>query len=236
MNNRLKGKVALITGASQGIGAAVAIKYAQEGAHVIIASRTTGSLEKVDDEIKKIDGKCTVVPVDLNEYDKIDQLGALIYERFGKLDILVGNAAQLGHLSPIHQIDPKVWEKTISLNLTSNFRLMRSMDPLLRMSDNGRAIFVTSSVATNDSPFWGTYAVSKAALEKMVKTYALEVKQANLRVNLVDPGQVDTTMLAEAMPGLDMKDITKPSDITDIFVTLAEDSFDGNGEIYKAQS
>lgn len=235
MTKRLDGKIALVTGASRGIGAAVAIKYAEEGVHVIIAARTATALESVDDEIKKINGNCTIVPVDLTEHQKIDQLGALIYERFGKLDIIVSNAAQLGHLSPLHQIDTKVWEKTIALNMTANYRILRSMDPLLRMSDSGRGIFVTSAVVQNDSPYWGAYAVSKAGLEKLVKTYAMEVRQSNIRVNLVDPGQVDTKMLAEAMPGLDMSNIKKPSQITEIFVQLAESSFDKNGEIFQAQ-
>ncbi|PIR39527.1 MAG: oxidoreductase [Alphaproteobacteria bacterium CG11_big_fil_rev_8_21_14_0_20_39_49] len=235
MTKRLDGKIALVTGASRGIGAAVAIKYAEEGAHVIIAARTATALESVDDEIKKINGNCTIVPVDLTEHQKIDQLGALIYERFGKLDIIVSNAAQLGHLSPLHQIDTKVWEKIIALNMTVNYRILRSMDPLLRMSDSGRGIFVTSAVVQNDSPYWGAYAVSKAGLEKLVKTYAMEVRQSNIRVNLVDPGQVDTKMLAEAMPGLDMSNIAKPSQITEIFVQLAESSFDKNGEIFQAQ-
>ncbi|MDA0780881.1 MAG: SDR family NAD(P)-dependent oxidoreductase [Rickettsiales bacterium] len=235
MTKRLDGKIALVTGASRGIGAAVAIKYAEEGAHVIIAARTATALESVDDEIKKINGNCIIVPVDLTEYQKIDQLGALIYERFGKLDIIVSNAAQLGHLSPLHQIDSKVWEKIIALNMTANYRILRSMDPLLRMSDSGRGIFVTSAVVQNDSPYWGAYAVSKAGLEKLVKTYAAEVRQSNIRVNLVDPGQVDTKMLAEAMPGLDMSNIKKPNEITEIFVQLAESSFDKNGEIFKAQ-
>ena len=231
MEKRLDGKISLITGASRGIGAAVAVKYASEGSHVIVAARSATELESVDDEIKKVNGTCTIVPIDLTDYEKIDQLGALIYERFKKVDVVVGNAAQLGHLSPMHQIDPKVWEKTIALNLNANFRLLRSMDPLLRMSDNGRAIFVTSSVVKSDSPYWGAYAVSKAGLEKLVTTYASEVQQSNIRVNLVDPGQVDTQMLSEAMPGMDMSDIKKPSDITETFIKLAEDSCESNGEL-----
>lgn len=235
MANRLNGKIALVTGASRGIGAQIAIKYAQEGAHLIIAARTSSALEKTDDAIKEVGGTCTIVPVDLTDYEKIDQLGSLIYERFGKLDILVGNAAQLGHLSPMHQIDPSSWERIISLNLTANFRLLRSMHPLLRVSESGRAIFVTSSVANADSPFWGAYAVSKAALEKMVKTYALEVNHTNIKVNIVDPGQVCTNMLSEAMPGIDMSSVTKPEDVTDVFVDIAEDSFEKNGQFFSAQ-
>lgn len=233
MEKRLDKRIALITGASRGIGAAIAKKYGKEGAHVIIAGRTASDLEKIDDAIRENGGTGTITPIDLNQFEKIDQLGALIYERFGKLDILVGNAAQIGHLSPMHQIEPKVWEKTISLNLTANYRLIRSIDPLLRMSDSGRAIFVTSTVAQADSPYWGAYAVSKAALEKMVETYASEVEQTKIRVNMVDPGQVDTTMLAEAMPGMDMSKINKPDDVAEIFVQLAEKSCNENGNLYK---
>lgn len=233
MSGRLQGSIALVTGASRGIGAAVAKKYASEGAHVIIAARTVSGLEEVDDAIKSVGGSSTIVPIDLTEHAKIDQLGGLIYERFGRLDILVGNAAMLGHLSPMHHIEPKTWEKTIALNLTANFRLLRSVDPLLRMSKAGRAIFVTSSVANSHSPYWGAYAVSKAGLESMVKTYALEVQNTNIKANLVDPSSVGTRMFAEGFPGADLAKMKQPEEVTEIFVKLAEASFGESGGVYR---
>lgn len=233
MSGRLQGSIALVTGASRGIGAAVAKKYAYEGSHVIIAARTASGLEETDDAIKSVGGSSTIVPIDLTEHAKIDQLGGLIYERFGRLDILVGNAAMLGHLSPMHHIEPKTWEKTIALNLTANFRLLRSMDPLLRMSKAGRAIFVTSSLANENLPYWGAYAVSKSGLQTMVKTYALEVQNTNIKANLVDPSSVGTRMFAEAMPGADLSKMKQPEEVTEIFVKLAESSFDENGGVYR---
>ena len=233
MTGKLKNKIALITGASRGIGAAVAKKYASEGAHVILVARTTSGLEEVDDAIKSAGGEATLVPLDLLEYDKIDQLGSVIAEKFGRLDILVGNAASLGGLSPVHHIAPKIWEKTIGLNLTANYRLIRSFDPLLRQSDAGRAIFVSSGIAAGDFPFWGLYGASKAGLEKLVTTYALEIEKTNIRANLIDPGEVATNMHAEAMPGIDPATLPSPDDVTDIFVKLAEDKMQDNGKIFK---
>ena len=162
---RLKGRIALVTGASRGIGAAVAIRFAQEGAHLILSARTSGALEEIDDKIQKITGEpATLVPMDLTEFDAIDKLGAAIFERFKKLDILVGNAGQLGNLSPLGHIDPKVWDRVMSINVTANWRLIRSMDPLLRASKAGRAVFVSSTVGRKARAYWGAYAVSKAAL------------------------------------------------------------------------
>jgi NAD(P)-dependent dehydrogenase (short-subunit alcohol dehydrogenase family) len=235
MTKKLQNKIALITGASRGIGAAVAKAYAAEGAHVIIAARTVSGLEEVDDAIKASGGQCTIVPLDLLDGDKIDQLGGIIAERFGKLDILVGNAGMLGQMSPVPHVEPKVWEKTIALNLTANYRLIRSFDPLLRQSEAGRAIFVTTQMADKNAPFWGCYAASKSGLEQLVKTYAAETQKTNVRVNLVDPGIVRTEMMSEVSPGGDPEDWTPAEDVTDIFVELAQSSFNESGKIFKGQ-
>jgi NAD(P)-dependent dehydrogenase (short-subunit alcohol dehydrogenase family) len=231
---KLKGKIALITGASKGIGAAVAKRYAAEGAHVILVAKTISGLEETDDVIKAMGGEATLVPLNLLEYNKIDELGGIISQRFGKLDILVGNAAILGVLSPTSHITPSVFEKTIATNLTVNFRLIRSFDLLLRQSEAGRALFVTSGVTNHAAPFWGAYAASKAALESLVKNYAAELANTKVRANLIDPGVVRTSMRAEAMPGENPLTLPTPDEITDVFVKLACADFVGNGEVVAA--
>src|SRR5581483_6968425 len=174
MSGRLQDRLAVITGASRGIGRAVALGMAAEGAHVILVARTVGGLEEVDDEIRKVGGKATLVPFDLTDFDGIDRLGATIFERWGKLDILVSNAGSLGVLTPMSHFSPKDWDKVIATNITANWRLIRSFEPLLKRSDAGRAIFVTSGAARKNKPYWGGYAMSKAALEAIVKTWAAE--------------------------------------------------------------
>ncbi len=170
---RLAGRVALITGASRGIGAAVARRFAAEGARLVLAARTVGGLEEVDDAIRSGGGeRATLVPLDLREFDAIDRLGASLYARFGHLDVLVGNAGVLGTLSPLGHIEPPGWAEVMDINLTANWRLIRSLDPLLRRSKSGRAIFVSSGAAAVPHAYWGAYAVSKAALEMLVRTYA----------------------------------------------------------------
>lgn len=215
----LTNKVALITGASRGIGAAVAKKYASLGADVILVARTVGGLEEVDDAIKADgNGKATLVPLDLFKLDNIDHLATTVAERFGKLDILVGNAGMLGSLSPITHVTNKVWDKVMTLNVTANWRLLRAFDPLLRKSDAGRALFVTSGVTKSVFPYWGPYAISKVALEMMVKTYAEEVAKTNIKAHLIDPGVVGTNMRAEAFPGEDPESLPNPEEIVDRFV------------------
>jgi NAD(P)-dependent dehydrogenase (short-subunit alcohol dehydrogenase family) len=229
----LEGRIALITGASRGIGAAVARRFANEGAHVVLVARTVGGLEEVDDAVQAAGGSATLVPLDLKEFEQIDRLGAALYERYGKLDILVGNAAQLGVLSPLGHIDPPVWDEVMAINVTANWRLIRSMDPLLRASDAGRAIFVTSGVADGVFPYWGAYAASKAALEMMVRTYAGETAKTHLRVNLIDPGIVRTAMRAQAFPGEDPAALPHPDEIAGHFVALAAPSCTKHGRVVR---
>ena len=232
---RLAGRVALITGASRGIGAAVARRFAAEGAHVVLVARTTGGLEELDDQIRAAGGSATLVPMNLRDYEAIDRLGGALFERYGRLDILVGNAGMLGTLTPIAQVKPAEWAEVLDVNLTANWRLVRSMDPLLRAADAGRAMFVTSSVGHAVRAYWATYAVSKAALEALVGTYAAEVRKTSLKVNLVDPGRVRTAMRAKAYPGEDPMTLKTPDEITDIFVELADPACTRHGETVSAQ-
>ncbi len=229
-SDRLKDRKALVTGASRGIGAAVARRFAQEGAHLILVARTTGALEEIDDDIQNISGEpATLVPMDLTNFDEIDHMGAALHERYGHLDILVGNAGILGSLSPMGHVDPKTWDQVMSINLTANWRLVRCMDPLLQRSDAGRAIFVTSTVGAEARAYWAAYSVSKAALEMMVKIYAKENANSRVRANLINPGSTRTGMRAQAMPGEDPKTVKAPEDVTDAFVQLAGPACEHNG-------
>jgi NAD(P)-dependent dehydrogenase (short-subunit alcohol dehydrogenase family) len=231
---RLKGRLALITGASRGIGAAVARRFAAEGAHVILVARTVGGLEERDDEIRALGGSATLVPLDLRDFDKLDQMGASLYQRFGKLDVLVGNAGVLGALSPMGHFDPKTWAQVVETNLTANWRLIRSLDPLLRRSDSGRAIFTTCAAGRETRPYWGVYAASKAALETMVQIYAGEVAMTALRVNLVDPGIVATKLRLQGFPAEDRAALKTPDEVVEPFVTLASAECALNGELLQA--
>ena len=228
---QLEGRIALITGASRGIGAAVARRFAAEGAQLVLVARTTGGLEDVDDEVRKISGeRATLVPLDLTDYAGIDNLSAALYNRFGRLDALIGNAGELGVLSPMGHIDPETWDRVIAVNLTANWRLIRSFDPLLRCSDAGRAVFVTSTVGHQVRAYWSAYSVSKAALEMMVKIYAAENTETNIRANLLNPGPTRTAMRALAMPGEDPKTVKTSDSITNEFVRLSEPACTLNGE------
>ncbi len=232
---KLAGRVALITGASRGIGRAVALRYGKEGAQVVAFARTTGALEELDDEIRKAGGlPAVLINESLTDFDKIDQTGAALFQRFGKLDVLVGNAAMLGQLSPMGHYTPKMWTDVFNLNVHANWRLIRAMDPLLRLSDAGRAMFVTSGVARKVAMYWGPYAASKAALEQMVKIYAAEVAHTQVKANIVDPGRVRTKMRALAYPGEDPQSLPAPETITDIFVDLAMATDPRNGSVISA--
>ena len=232
---RLAGRIALVTGASRGIGAAIARAYAKEGAELILTARTTGGLEELDDEVRTLSGKTSLlVPFDLKDFDAIDRLGAALYERYGKLDVLVGNAGVLGTLSPLGHISPKEFQEVIDINLTANWRLLRSLDPLLRQSEAGRAIFVSSGAARGPRAYWGTYAITKAALEMMVGIYAQEILQTNVRANMIDPGRTRTRMRAKAYPGEDPQSLKTPDEIVAKFVDLDTAAFTGNGESLEA--
>lgn len=232
---RLTGRVALITGASRGIGAAVARAFAAEGAHVILLARTQGALEEVDDQIRAAGGQATLVPLDLRHPDDIDQMGMALYQRFGRLDILVGNAAVLGGLSPVGHYSLRDWNEVMTVNVTANWRLIRSFDALLRQSDAGRAIFTTSGVTQGPHAYWGAYAASKAALETLAFTWAAEVGRTTaLRVNLVDPGVVRTRLRSEAFPGEIPEENREPDAVAPLFLELADPACTRNGEILRA--
>jgi len=230
---RLVGRIAVVTGASRGIGAAVARRFAAEGAHVVLVARTVGGLEEVDDAVRAAGGAATLVPLDLADLDRIDPLGPALYERFKKLDILVGNAGLLGTLGPLSHHDAKLWDDVFKVNVTANWRLIRTLEPLLRLSDAGRAIFVTSGAAQMAQAYWGAYATAKAALEAMVKTWAAELAKTTIRVNLLSPGPIRTAMRAEAFPGEDPLSLRPPEAILQSFVDLAAPDCARHGEIVK---
>ncbi|MDJ0930851.1 SDR family NAD(P)-dependent oxidoreductase [Breoghania sp.] len=233
MTKRFDGKLAVVTGASRGIGYQVAKGLAKEGAHVIAIARTVGGLEDLDDEIQAMGGSMTLVPLDLMDFDAIDRLGASIYERWGKLDMMVGNAGLLGILSPIGHIDPKDFEEVMAVNVTANYRLLRSLDPLLRTADAGRAVFVSSGAAHKCKPYWGIYSVSKAALETLVRTYAGETATTgDVRANLINPGPMRTAMRAKAMPGEYPEVLPHPSELVAPILDMLEPGFDETGKLY----
>jgi NAD(P)-dependent dehydrogenase (short-subunit alcohol dehydrogenase family) len=227
----LKDRLALITGASRGIGRAVARALAREGAHVVITARTVGGLEELDDEIRADGGKATLLALDLRNGIKIDQLGPTIYQRWGKLDMLVGNAGILGPLSPLHHVAEDAWTAVMETNLSANWRLVRTLDPLLKRAEAGRAVFVTASAASGKNAYWGPYAVSKAGLEALVKTYAHEVADSPVRVNLVDPGPVRTQLRARAYPGEDPDTLPPPEDVVPMFLDLLSPEYAHNGRV-----
>ena len=231
---RLAERIALITGASRGIGAAVAKRFAAEGVHVVALARTVGGLEELDDDIRAAGGTATLLPLDLRKFDGIDQMGAALYQRFGRLDVLVGNAGVLGSLSPMGHFEPKVWAEVMEVNLTANWRLIRALDPLLRLSEAGRFIFTTCAAGHEATPYWGAYAASKAALESMAKIYAGEMTKTNVRVNLIDPGIVRTKLRAQGFPGEDRSKLRSPEDVTESFVMLATADCARHGEVVRA--
>jgi NAD(P)-dependent dehydrogenase (short-subunit alcohol dehydrogenase family) len=231
----LSGRIALVTGASRGIGYFLAKGLAAAGAHVIAVARTVGGLEELDDEIKAAGGQATLVPLDLTDMPAIDRLGGAIHERWGKLDILVANAGILGVISPIGHVEAKTFEKVMAVNVTSTWRLIRSVDPLLRASDAGRAIVMSSGAAHSARAFWGPYAASKAAVEALVRSWADETKNMPIRVNAVDPGATRTAMRAQAMPGEDPDTLPHPRDVAEKILPLASPSITETGLIYNVR-
>jgi NAD(P)-dependent dehydrogenase (short-subunit alcohol dehydrogenase family) len=217
----LKDRVALVTGASRGIGRAAALALAQAGAHVIATARTVGALEELDDEIRAHGGKATLLQLDLRNGDRIDQLGPTLFQRWSKLDIFIANAGLLGPLSPLHHVTEDAWNAVVTVNLSANWRLVRTLDPLLKRSDAGRVVFVTSGAADGEEAYWGPYAVSKAGLEALAKTYAHEVENTPVRVNILDPGAIRTQLRAKAFPGEDSSLLPTPQELAPVFVELA---------------
>jgi NAD(P)-dependent dehydrogenase (short-subunit alcohol dehydrogenase family) len=258
---RLEGRIALVTGASRGIGAAVARRFAEEGAKLVLVARTVGGLEELDDDIRSTGAEpATLVPADLTDFPEIDRLGAALYARHGRLDVLVGNAGMLGMLGPASHVDPQTWQRTVDLNLTANWRLIRSMEPLLRRSEAGRAIFVTSAVTQAHRPkgawrmlkkflkrrllasgapeaplpYWAPYAATKAALETLALSWAVELERTAVRVNLLDPGIVRTKMRLQAFPAENADALPAPESVTEAFVRLAMASWTQTGQRLKA--
>ena len=230
-SGRLKDRITLVTGASRGIGRAVAEKFAQEGAHVLLLARMRKGLEKVDDRIRAAGGKATLIPLNLENGKAIDALGPNLYERFGRLDVLVGNAAILGRLSPLTHVPSELWDKSFATNVTANWRLIRTLDPLLRLSSAGRVIFVTSGVARSGRAYWAPYSVTKAALEALAMTYANETSDSAIKVNVIDPGATATRMRAEAYPGEDQSKLRTPEQVAEAFVPLAMPDFTETGQV-----
>jgi NAD(P)-dependent dehydrogenase (short-subunit alcohol dehydrogenase family) len=226
----LDGRVIVVTGASRGIGYFSALEAAKRGAHVIAIARTVGGLEDLDDEIQAAGGSATLVPLDLMDGDAIDRMGGAIFERWGKLDGLLANAGMLGTISPVSHLAPKEVEKTFNLNVIANFRLVRSLEPLLKQSDAGRVVFVSSSSAYSCKPYWSLYAATKAALNAMAKSYAGENANTPLNINVVNPGPTRTQMRAKAVPGEDPDTIPHPREIAPKFIDLISPDFTQNGQ------
>ncbi len=232
MDIDLTGRLALVTGASRGIGYFLSLELAKRGAHVIAVARTVGGLEELDDDIRKAGGAATLVPLDITDMAAIDRLGGSIHERWGKLDIMVANAGVLGVISPIGHVEAKTFDKVMNVNVTSVWRLIRSTDPLLRLSDAVRAILLSSGAAHSCRAFWGPYAASKAAVEVLARCWAEEAKQTKLRVNSVNPGATRTAMRAQAMPGEDPETLPTPQSVAEKIVRLADPALDVTGKLF----
>jgi NAD(P)-dependent dehydrogenase (short-subunit alcohol dehydrogenase family) len=225
-------RIALVTGASRGIGRAIALELARAGVHVVALARTQGALEALDDEIRALGAEATLVPCDLADGDALDRLGGALFQRFGKLDILVGNAGLLGPLSPLAHVDVKDWNRVMAVNVTANWRLIRSLDPLLRAAGAARVVFVTSSAAHKAAPYWGPYAVSKAALEALARTYGAEVRDQGVTVMIANPGRMRTRMRAQAMPGEDPATLPAPEDFAKKCLALLRPDWRESARLY----
>ena len=231
----LSGRVALVTGASRGIGYFTALELAKAGAHVIALARTVGGLEELDDDIRKAGSTATLVPLDLADMKAIDALGGSIHERWGKLDVLVANAGLLGTISPIGHTKAKDFEKVMTVNVNSTWRLMRTVEPLIKASGAGRGIFLSSGVAHSCRPFWGAYAASKAAIETLARIWAAELEKFGVKVNSVNPGATRTAMRAQAVPGEDPSTLPHPGEIAARIVKLADPALERTGMLFDAR-
>lgn len=232
MAKPLSDRIALVTGASRGIGAAIALELAQAGAHIVAVARTVGGLEELDDRIKAARGSATLVPLDVKDSDGIARLALALNERYQRLDVLIGNAGILGPLSPLVHVEPKDWDNLIAVNITANWQLIRCMDALLQRSRAGRAVFLTSGVAHMGRAYWGPYAASKAALEVLVRTYAAECATASVRANLFGPGPTRTRMYASAFPGIDPMTLPTPEQVAKAILPLCLPECAETGKIY----
>ena len=232
----LTGRIVLVTGASRGIGYQAALEAARRGAHIVAVARTVGGLEDLDDEIKAAGSEATLVPLDVRDGDGIDRLGKAIFDRWGKLDGLIGNAGVLGTITPLSHLDVKDFDQAFAVNVAANYRLIRSLDPLLRQSDAGRAVFVSSSSSHSARPFWGLYAATKAALETMVKSYASELNITPVKANVFWPGAVRTAMRAKAMPGENPDTLPHPREIVGKLVDMVTPAWTETRMIYDYES
>ena len=236
MSKPFSDRIALVTGASRGIGAALALELAKAGHHVVAVARTVGGLEELDDKINSAGGTTTLVPLDVKDSDGIARLALALHERYGRLDVMVGNAGVLGPLSPLGHVEPKDFDSLFAVNVTANWQLIRTMDPLLKASPAGRAVFLTSAVAHMGRAYWGPYAASKAALEALVRSYAAETATTNVRANLFGPGPTRTRMYLGAFPGIDPETLPTPEEIAKLIVPLCRPDCDESGKIYDARA
>jgi NAD(P)-dependent dehydrogenase (short-subunit alcohol dehydrogenase family) len=227
-----KRRVALVTGASRGIGRAAALALAGAGCHVIALARTVGGLEELDDEIKREGGSATLVPADLTDFQGLDRLGSAIAARWGRLDAFIGNAGLLGPITPLAHVEPGAWERVMAVNVTANWRLLRAVDASLRASPSGRVVLVSSGAATSCPAYWGPYSISKAALEALARTYAAETKTTPVRVMLLNPGPLRTAMRAEAMPGEDPLSLRTPQELAPWLVKLTGPEWTETGKVF----
>ncbi|HWA18777.1 MAG TPA: SDR family NAD(P)-dependent oxidoreductase [Devosia sp.] len=232
MDSSLSGKIVLVTGASRGIGYQAALEAGRRGAHVIAVARTVGGLEDLDDQIQAAGGQTTLVPLDLREFDAIDRLGKEIFDRWGRLDALVGNAGIAGTLSPVGHIDPREFEQALALNVTANYRLIRSFDALLRQSEAGRALFISSGIVTAAVPYFGTYTTTKMALDGLVRVYAAEMANTKVRVNAFNPGPLRTALRAKAIPGEDPMSLDHPSVVAPKIAQMISPEWTENGMLF----
>jgi NAD(P)-dependent dehydrogenase (short-subunit alcohol dehydrogenase family) len=232
MPQSLADRIALVTGASRGIGYATALALARAGAHVIAVARTVGGLEELDDAIRAAGGSATLTPLDMRDYAALYRLAVALNERYGRLDVLIGNAAVAGVPSPLDHIEPKAWDEAMAVNVTANWHLIRAMDPLLKRADAGRAVFITSGIVASARAYWAPYSVSKAALDVLARTYAAETSSTAVRVNLFNPGATRTRMRATAMPGEDPTTLPTPEQVAEKILDLCLPSFTETGKLY----